>query len=392
MFLTIPSLPVLSAPSDGSTNQPTSLPLAWTSTGGFSDTVRYTLQVAQDSNFSVIVLVDSNLTATSRLVTSLSHFTTYFWRVSARNTSGVTAYTSPHRFTTIIAAPNAPLLASPANGATDQPATVPLRWYVSPNSASYAVQVAADSLFVSGVVKNDSSVTDTFDIANGLANSTTYYWRVRATDVGGTSPWSEVSAFTTIVPLPATVALVLPIDGGTVNADSATFVWHSTGPAVTHYQLTICSDSLMTTPVADTTIADTTALVRHIGAPQVYWWNVRAENNAGWSAYGPIRKFTRTMTGVADRAGIPKEFKLSQNYPNPFNPSTIIRFDLPTAQHVHLVIYNIVGEEVEELVDGLVEAGYHHAVFNASNLPSGMYFCRIQSEKFVDVKKMLLIK
>ncbi|MCB9207559.1 MAG: T9SS type A sorting domain-containing protein [Ignavibacteriales bacterium] len=89
---------------------------------------------------------------------------------------------------------------------------------------------------------------------------------------------------------------------------------------------------------------------------------------------------------------IPIEYSLSQNYPNPFNPSTRIKFGIPKESKVSLVIYNILGQVVEKLVDQQLKAGYHEVEFNSSIYSSGIYFYRIQSGDFVETKKMILLK
>jgi hypothetical protein len=89
---------------------------------------------------------------------------------------------------------------------------------------------------------------------------------------------------------------------------------------------------------------------------------------------------------------IPTSYNLSQNYPNPFNPSTRIEYSLIEATRVRLSVYNSLGQEVLNLVDEHQAAGKYLVDFNATNLPSGIYFYRLQSDKFTAVKKMLLIK
>jgi hypothetical protein len=89
---------------------------------------------------------------------------------------------------------------------------------------------------------------------------------------------------------------------------------------------------------------------------------------------------------------MPTKFELSQNYPNPFNPSTTIRFSLPEETNLKINIYNMLGELVETLAEGTYEAGYHKVTLNASSLPSGAYVYRIESDAFVQVRKMVLIK
>ncbi|MCW8822630.1 MAG: T9SS type A sorting domain-containing protein, partial [Ignavibacteriaceae bacterium] len=88
----------------------------------------------------------------------------------------------------------------------------------------------------------------------------------------------------------------------------------------------------------------------------------------------------------------PKEFALYQNYPNPFNPSTTIKFALPEKTNVGLSVYNSLGQKVADVFRGELEEGYHEIEFTASNLSSGIYFYRLESQKFVSVKKMIIIK
>jgi hypothetical protein len=100
-----------------------------------------------------------------------------------------------------------------------------------------------------------------------------------------------------------------------------------------------------------------------------------------------------SVTGVlSGPPALPKSFQLHQNYPNPFNPSTNIRYELPVDGKVLLKIYNTLGQEVKTLVDEVQEAGFKTVSFDAGNLPSGVYFYRLQANKFSDVKKMLLLK
>ncbi len=89
---------------------------------------------------------------------------------------------------------------------------------------------------------------------------------------------------------------------------------------------------------------------------------------------------------------LPKDFALSQNFPNPFNPATTVNYQLPNSGHVSLKVYDAIGREVATLVNDISDAGYYSVVFNAVNLPSGIYFARMQSGGNVQVKKMMLLK
>ena len=89
---------------------------------------------------------------------------------------------------------------------------------------------------------------------------------------------------------------------------------------------------------------------------------------------------------------VPAAYELSQNYPNPFNPATEIKYNLPEASRVVLSVYNIIGQQVASLVNGTIEAGFHSVTFDGSSLPSGTYIYRLQTNNFVQTKKMVLLK
>ncbi|MBK8984199.1 MAG: T9SS type A sorting domain-containing protein [Ignavibacteria bacterium] len=114
----------------------------------------------------------------------------------------------------------------------------------------------------------------------------------------------------------------------------------------------------------------------------------------GWAvgSAGSVAKMSNTV-GITNIGGeIPSEYSLNQNYPNPFNPETNINFSIPKSGLVTLKIYDISGKEVSTLVNEVKNAGSYIVGFNASNLPSGAYFYRIQTDGFADTKKMMLIK
>jgi hypothetical protein len=88
----------------------------------------------------------------------------------------------------------------------------------------------------------------------------------------------------------------------------------------------------------------------------------------------------------------PFDFRLSQNYPNPFNPATVISYSVPTEGIVSLKVYNLVGQQVAELVNANQNAGAYNVEFNAQNLSSGVYYYKLETNGFVDTKKMILVK
>jgi hypothetical protein len=106
----------------------------------------------------------------------------------------------------------------------------------------------------------------------------------------------------------------------------------------------------------------------------------------------PVR-LTRATGVFENQAGqLPERYDLHQNYPNPFNPVTQIRYDLKNAGLTRLAVYNLLGERVTDLVNAVQEAGTHEIAFDASKLGSGVYFYRLESGSFTQVRKMVLMK
>jgi hypothetical protein len=89
---------------------------------------------------------------------------------------------------------------------------------------------------------------------------------------------------------------------------------------------------------------------------------------------------------------VPAKYNLYQNYPNPFNPTATIKFDISKTAHVKLVVYDAVGRQVAELINGELKAGTYKADWNAAQFASGAYFYKLISEDFVQAKKMILVK
>lgn len=101
---------------------------------------------------------------------------------------------------------------------------------------------------------------------------------------------------------------------------------------------------------------------------------------------------TKAIGTNVEELSIPQKYSLLQNYPNPFNPTTTISFTMPKSGYVNLSVYNSLGEKVSTLISKEMSAGYHSILLDASNLNSGVYFYKLETENYVGVKKMLLIK
>lgn len=113
----------------------------------------------------------------------------------------------------------------------------------------------------------------------------------------------------------------------------------------------------------------------------------------GWTVgdLGTIR-YRSLPTSVDNKGGVPATMRLAPNYPNPFNPSTTITFQLPEAGRARLAVFNLIGQKVATLVDGSLAAGDHAVTFDASAMPSGVYFYTLTSSSGSATRKMTLSK
>ncbi len=122
------------------------------------------------------------------------------------------------------------------------------------------------------------------------------------------------------------------------------------------------------------------------------------DTDGTYEYYGLTAEVDATITSVNDEQ-LPEEFHLSQNYPNPFNPTTTIKYNIPVVamspvegQHVSLKVYDVLGNEVSQLVNKLQAPGIYQVEFNASNLTSGMYFYSLSTQGYSETKKLVLLK
>jgi len=132
--------------------------------------------------------------------------------------------------------------------------------------------------------------------------------------------------------------------------------------------------------------------------------NVDTTNNLWLAVYpnnngiGGVVEFNKNginngLTDVKNNtAQTPKSFSLAQNYPNPFNPSTIIKYQVSKESFVTIKVYDVLGRELNQLVNEQKPVGSYEISFNASSLTSGIYFYRITAGNFSSVKKMILLK
>lgn len=277
-----PSVPTLSSPANGATNQPTTIVVSWNAA---SSAAHYWLQVATDQVFSNTIVGDSTITSTSEQVNNLVASTVYYWRVRALNGAGMSNWSSVWSFTTTspqIQPPGTPTLLSPTNGASNIALPVTSTWNAVANADHYFLQIAKDQNF-STIIYANYTIVGTSQQDTGLVPNTTYYWQVKAVNAGGQSNWSTIWSFTTApqTPLPSVPLLLSPADGATNQPDSLTFKWSSSS-AATRYRLQISNvASFINVLFDDSTIGDTTRFVTGLPSGSTLFWRVEAMNTAG---------------------------------------------------------------------------------------------------------------
>ncbi|MFZ5433263.1 MAG: T9SS type A sorting domain-containing protein [Calditrichota bacterium] len=132
----------------------------------------------------------------------------------------------------------------------------------------------------------------------------------------------------------------------------------------------------------------------NLGWSDIHHYNYSGSGNPqAIDGYFQLHAIINEALDVVDPAQpMPTEWSLQQNYPNPFNPSTEIRYSVPRAEYMTLKVFNVMGQEVATLVDGMAQPGSHIATFDGANLASGVYVCRLESASFSATQKMLLMK
>jgi len=283
----VPAQVTLSTPADSATGISVSPTFTWNSASGATT---YELQYTSSTDFDTPVgkMTVTNISATSFEASGLSNATLYYWRVRAVNVGGNGEWSAVRSFTTIIATPSQVTLVLPADAATGVPVAPTFTWDAESIATTYELDVATDNSFTTDL-QQFTGITDTSKSITGLANSTTYYWRVRAVNVGGNGTWSTVRSFTTIIATPAQVTLVSPNDAATNVSITTSLSWNSVSGAST-YELDVATNNTFTTGLQQFTgITDTSRLMSTLANSTTYYWRVRAVNaggNGDWSATG----------------------------------------------------------------------------------------------------------
>jgi hypothetical protein len=238
----------------------------------------------------------------------------------------------------------------------------------------------------------DANASSPYALAS-LVPGTPYTWSVRATKGNAVSGWVAGPVFTTLSSQPAPPAGApeppSALQVSAITATTAVLNWTSSTQGV-KFDIQISPGG-----IADAN-AGAPYSVHSLEPSTRYTWFVRTVKGSVTSNWIQGPSFT-TLAAPASAVEsidgeIPRKVVLTQNYPNPFNPSTNIEFSLPDASDVRLSIYNTLGNEIQRLVDGRYQAGRYLVTWDAAQFPSGVYFYRLQTQRSVETKRLILVK
>ncbi len=286
--------PVPAAPANGAVNQPLQVALSWTSAAWAKS---YDVRVSTTAVFTSTIFSQAGVTGTAVTTGALSLGATCYWRVNAVNAGGTSAWSATWSFTAVLL-PAAPLLASPANAAQNQPVTgLTLSWTSGAGSpvTSYQVQISTNNF--AATLYNWSGVAAGSQIVSGLTASTPYFWRVNASGPGGNSAWSGTWMFTT-ASQPGAPALSSPSNNTVTRATSISFGWGSVAAASSYGLQVSTSSGFGTTVYAQTGLTATSRIVQGLAGDRSYYWRANAGGPGGTGVWSALWTFSVTTTAV----------------------------------------------------------------------------------------------
>jgi hypothetical protein len=391
---TLPSAPTLFSPANNAINMSTNPTLLW---NAVFDANHYELEVSGNNTFTNLIIQAADLLNTSFVLSGLPNNTTFYWRVRASNAAGNSAWSTVRNFRTMssLSLPLVPVLLAPTNNTQNTPTSTTLVWSAS-GSNLYHVQVASTPDFTDPIM-DDTGISSTTRFITGLSYNTIYYWRVRAVNNSGTSAWSTVFNFHTLIftpslPEPVTPFLSFPQNVASNIATDVTLSWFTAEFAST-YTLQLATTISFASPIVNlSNISSTSYPIGGLSNNTTYYWRVRASNDSGNSAWSRIWSFTTVNQAIGRN---PVDVSLSTDCldwiinPNPMDQSTYIQFILPENTHIRLSIRSHSGQQVALLVDDRLNSGSHHFTWSPADLPPGVYMAVLQTGKTIETKKII---
>ncbi|MDI6766764.1 MAG: S8 family serine peptidase [Bacteroidota bacterium] len=308
------------------------------------------------------------------------------------------------------------ILLSPSNCAIVSTSPT-LSWNPLTGATTYRLQVATNNNF-SNIVRDISGITSSSYQVTGLASTTLYYWRVSAFTINGVPNWSAIRFFTTSPP-PASQLSGFALKRYDSQLGQLVLnpklSWTTSGWCDVSYELYKYRCYQRGEECEPWDCGETgTVIYSGLETSYIdYWVNIGPSNcmtvhyyvkavanvDQNYSVSNKVwfnDNFFEIQKQLIDSScmfvSLPTEVALLDNFPDPFNPQTRIQYTLPEPTYVRLSVFDILGREVAVLVDKIEDAGYKFVNFDATDLSTGLYFYRLKTDKFSDVKKMLLAR
>jgi uncharacterized delta-60 repeat protein len=376
--LDVPSTFTLISPSNNASNVSLTPSFSWNNA---SLAAKYELQVSTSNTFATPVVSQPTLSVSNYTVaTPLNINTVYYWRARASNSAGNGAWSSIWSFTTLAPAAT-PTLLSPANATSNISLTPAFDWNDAANATGYELQVSTTNTFASTIISQTALTASNYTTSTALANSTVYYWRVRAKNALGNSAWSTVWSFTTIPvapPAPSVPTLLIPADAASNVSTTPSFDWNDASATNTYHIQVSTSNTFATLVMNDSTstlsnFTPSSAL----SANSTYFWRVRAKGTGGTSAWSNVWSFkTENPNSLEDYASS----IVVKVYPNPF--SDFIQIETED-ENVIATLFDMQGRAIlQEIFSNTTKISTHE-------LPTGVYVLKLQTNNSNISKQMI---
>lgn len=284
--------------------------------------------------------------------------------------------------------PEAPVLTSPEDDLEGVMLTQSFQWAPVSTAVLYRFQLSKDSSFASIEYDDLAGITN-YWVGGLQLGFVKYYWRVQANNGGNISEFSQVRSFTTGIDVPI---LISPPDSATNVSTNPTFEWTPVNGAISYTLQISTFGSFINLIVNESGITTTSYSVNGLQENKKLYWRVRGATANYEGMFSQVFSFTTGFINSVNEDEALFTYNLEQNYPNPFNPTTNIKYQLAEQGFVSISIYNTLGMEIAKLVNEEKPVGSYNVEFDASYLPSGIYFYTLRIGSFIDTRKMIFIK
>jgi len=352
------------SPTNGATNVSINSTIDW---NGITGITEYRYRFSRNANFETYTELSSGTTSQATL-SNLFYGETYYWQVRAGHSADTSEWSQPWHFTTAFQLAVAPNLISPTNNSTDIPlSSVTLEWSSVTGATFYEIIYATNSSFTNPITNTTSNLNI---LISSLLPNTTYYWRVRAGNGSGYSPWSAVWNFTTIDQQTAPNLISPPNNSINIPITGTTLEW-SQVPYAIFYEYEYDTNSSFTNPIINTT----TSLLATTGALQfntTYYWKVRAAfADYTYSQWSDVWSFTTEIQSTVNEI----QNEDISIFPNPAGDNLSILIHDNSISLVNISLIDLNGKIIWMQNDVYQKIIY----LDVKSFSNGQYFLKIEN-------------